>query len=182
MSPRVACGAGIVNVTPPKVSPDGLLPKAVASVRSTLLERGVSLEGLSAKKVYETLDPKEVNKLATSFRNTMSAAARQAYKEVSPADRREWLAQYIVDPQLGTSVGFTQTEATNSRLSTAKEAWITEAEMGGPLWLNDTQAAKILCESGELPSRPHERPCLAAKGMLQFEFSKEMVSSTGATS
>ena len=39
------------------------------------------------------------------------------------------------------------------------------------MWLNDAEAAKVLCESGDLEPRPHEYPALAAKGWKQYEFS-----------
>ena len=180
MSPRVACpGVGdlVVVSTPPKKDS----PKAVVKGRSFLASKGVSLEGLTGADLYKNMDPKEVNKLASGFRNAMTPQARAAYKEVSTADRRDWLAQYLVDPEQGTSVGFTTTAAVNSRMAQSTEAWITQAEMGGPQWLNDTSQAKVLCDSGELQSRPHERPCLAAAGVLQFEFSKAQVSPTEAT-
>jgi len=48
------------------------------------------------------------------------------------------------------------------------------------MYLNDMEAAKLLCQSGELQSRASEYAILAKQGMMQYWFSMNMVrTSTG---
>ena len=96
--------------TPPKK-----LPKAVVQAREVLLAKGVSLDGLDAKQLYASLEPKQVNALASGFRGAMAPEAKQGYASMAVAERREWLAQYVLDPETGANHGFSETRAVNSR-------------------------------------------------------------------
>ena len=88
-------------------------------------------------------------------------------------ERGSWLAQYVLDPQTATCLGFNSTIAFHTAKKKGKSGWVTEAQLAGPLYLNDKAAAKTLCESGDLESRPHEYASLASEGHKQYYYTAE---------
>jgi TPP-dependent trihydroxycyclohexane-1,2-dione (THcHDO) dehydratase len=133
------------------------------------------MDNLDANKLYAALDPKQVNSLASGFRGAMSPQVKSGYANMSPAERREWLAQYVLDPETGVNHGFSETKSVNSRKNRETTEWLTEAELGGPKWLNAPHHASILVKSGSLPSRLHEIQALADEKVYQYEYSKQQV-------
>jgi hypothetical protein len=145
------------------------IPKPVQRARELLREQGLVATGANIK---HALGKDELNKLASAFRNTMGDEAKAGYKQLkTDEERRSWLAQYVIDPHTAVSKGFNSTVAFVSAKQSCKSGWVTEAQLGGPLYLNDTAAAKIMVESGELQSRPHESQALAAEGAKQYYYS-----------
>ena len=73
------------------------------------------MDNLDANKLYAALDPKQVNSLASGFRGAMTPQVKSGYANMSVADKREWLAQYVLDQETGVNTGFSDTKAVNSR-------------------------------------------------------------------
>ena len=146
------------------------IPKQVELARAALNGKEVTADNLKA-----AMSSKDLNNLASSFRNSMTPAVKDEYKQLkSDSDRRAWLAQYVVDPKQATTTGFNRTTAVNEQMKEGAGQWLHESEIGGPRFLNDPEAARILCESGELESRPSEYESLAKVGKKQHYFNWEL--------
>lgn len=143
------------------------LPAQVAKARALMEGQEITGDTLKA-----TLGSGAFNVLANSFRSGLSPAAKEMYREqaATDRDRRDWIAQYVLDPETTTKVGYNRTEAFKSNKNVADELWLTEEQLGSAQFLNSTAQAKVLCESGDLTSREHENPSLAALGIKQYMY------------
>ena len=56
-------------------------------------------------------------------------------------ERRQWLAQYVIDPQTATCEGINNTVAYDEQDNTSANKWVHLSELGGPNFLNDIKAA-----------------------------------------
>ena len=119
----------------------------------------------------ETLDKKDWNILATTFRNALPAAEKEKYKKLSSdAVRADWIGQWAMDPEGSVARGFNRTTVTESEVDASRDTWVTEAQLGGPEFLNSVQHANIVINAGDLgEGRPHEYDSLAAAGVLQYK-------------
>ena len=146
-----------VESTNPKI------PKPVLAARASLGGKDVTAESLCA------LSKVEMNKLASSFRTSMTPAVREQYAGLkSDQDKRQWLAQYVIDPSSAKCSGRNVHSAYAQKEQVDDESWMYEAQIAATL--KDAAMAKILCESGELQERPAEHESLAKKGYKQFWF------------
>ena len=81
--------------------------------------------------------------------------------------RREWLAEYFLDPESGGCVGKNITTRTNEGCEGETEVWVTEEELAGPMHMNSARLAGIAIKS--MDSRPRENEALRAAGVLQYK-------------
>eukprot|EP00959_Pyramimonas_sp_CCMP1952_P231532 4839547-Pyramimonas_sp.AAC.1 len=139
------------------------VPKSVQIARDALGKLTRSADDL--KKV----PPGTLNTLQTTLRKSMSTQDKDKWSTLAPDERREWIAQFITDPSACRRSGYTTTKAVDSRMSEDGEEWVLQSTLAGPLWLNDKETAHILCDSGDLESRPSTYPSLAQKGMKEFK-------------
>ena len=151
------------------------VPKKVEEVRQALGAKGVSLSELTPEKLAAVVDPKTINSLQTGYRKSMSDKAKAGYTQANAAEKKEWLCQYIVDPKLGKSEGFTSTVASQSEKTKSGEFWLTQEELGGPEHLNCPKHAEILVKSGTLREREHEQVPLALAGVKQYFWVRSQV-------
>jgi hypothetical protein len=160
----------MVKAENPSQNSKGGIPKPVARVREILKNKGLEANPVNLK----TAVPKaELNKLAGAFRSSLSEGNMEGYKQLRTDDeRRSWLAQYVVDPDSAACKGFNKTSAYNTSESRSASRWLTQAQLASASCLNDNDAAKTVCESGDLESRLHELPSLAAKGVKQYYLSE----------
>ena len=173
-TPSSNLGASISSMAPTSNNAEKL-PKSVLQVREIMGDLQIT-----AKSLYDNVDSKLLNNLATTFRKAQSEQCRSDYNDQTPEVRREWLAQYVLDPKTGSSIGFSSTTAHNSQSSEGLTEWLTEDQLASSQWLNSESHAHTLCQSGELRERPHERPCLAKAGVKQYEYSRQqLLASTG---
>ena len=103
---------------------------------------------------------------ALKTHNTQKALEFKALQ--TDMSRREWLCEYMLDPEAGGCVGKNFTQRVTTRQDEDKEVWVTEATLGGPLYMNDKAAAKIAITA--MQSRPHENPALAKADILQYHY------------
>jgi hypothetical protein len=152
------------------------LPKIVQVVRDKM--KGEEINPETLKKFLSKM---EFNNLANNYRNAMAPSVKEDYGKLSSdSDRRNWLAQHVLDPKTATCTGFSKTTAFNKTSNDLLAQWLHESQIAGPTYLNDATAAKLVCDSGELQERVSEFAALAAKGYKQFYFSIAMVkNSTG---
>lgn len=173
MAPRLTrAAAGKPSVVDLLQEKEYKLPKAVAAARS----KCGGVENVTPETLKAIMSKTELNNLANNFRLGMSAAVKDEYARLSTdAERRQWLCQYVVDPEVATKTGYNSTEAVNDVIKEGTEQWLHLSEIGGPLHLNDMAAAQAIVSSGVLQERPSEWEILAGQGMKQYWFSKELV-------
>ena len=56
-----------------------------------------------------------------------------------------------------------------------KRSWLTQDMLAGPTWLNSAEHAKVVCSNGDLDSRKHSLPSLAAAGELKWKVFENFV-------
>ena len=136
-----------------------------------MANKGIELEGLGPLDL-EKIDKKTLNNVANNFRNQMSAPVKAEYTKLkSDEERKQWLSHYIIDPETAVHQGYNKVEVVNSKMDKNKVAWLTESQLGGPMYLNDVGHAKILVDAKSFREQEHETPALAAAGVKQYEFS-----------
>jgi hypothetical protein len=82
--------------------------------------------------------------------------------------RHEWVEQYILDPKKVKCQGATSVSRASTTTGKEVTIWVTEAELGGPYYLNNTDHAALAITS--LVNRPHEVGALAAAGIKQYQW------------
>ena len=106
------------------------------------------------------------------LQNSMKGAPKEKYKSLETDEqRREYVAHYIMAPDVAVNEGFNRTTVKDEEVNESATQFLTESQLAGPQWLNDAAQARILCASNYLDDRPHELPPLAAEGIKQYEFS-----------
>ena len=70
----------------------------------------------------------------------------------------------------GSQVRLGTHAAGHEERQSSEEVWLTQDMLAGPTWLNSAEHAKLLCNSGDLDSRKHSLPSLAAAGVLEYRW------------
>ena len=178
MSPRVghaaAAAVSVIDLINKKTPADNKktykVPKAVLAAR---LKCGAEV---CAEDLKHKLSKQESNNLANNYRAGMTPEVKDEYARLkSDSERRQWLAQYVMDPETATRKGFNSTVATNETMKEGTGQWLHLSELGGPLHLNNMKLAQDLVDSGTLQEQPSEHEALAEPGRKQYDFSKELV-------
>ena len=157
------------------------IPKPVQDVKAYMASIG---QPITADNLGKYLDKKLMNNISNTMRNSLSLENKAAYKDTATTDqsRRDWVAQFVLDPAMAKTTGFNRCVAFKKENHKDKEVWITKCQMEGPEYCNNAEHAKLLIEEGGMPSRPHEEPCLAKAGVMQYLWVKKSVQrSHGAT-
>ena len=152
-------------------------PAPVKKAREFLKEKGVEIDTAS----IQTSPADMLHKIACNYRNSMTADVKKKYKVLKTNDeRRQWLVHYLLDPKAAVCTGFNKTTASDEENSKKMEAWITEEQMGGPLYLNSATHAKTVCASKIFEEQDHDFEALAKDGVKQFRFNWSLLQrSTG---
>jgi hypothetical protein len=80
------------------------------------------------------------------MRYSQSVDQKQQYAMVmTDRERREYLALFMMDPASGGCSCESTTNVVNDRLSTAKELWLHQSEIGSSQYLNDLEMAGYFC-------------------------------------
>lgn len=147
------------------------VPKPVQLARLAIKDKGIDLAGLTGDDLKNALTTKELNSLCCTFRNKLGPEAKADYQHLTAdEDRRKWVAQFVIDPNCCTKEGYNRNAAWIQETKRVKEHWLTQTQLASSQWLNSEEQAEALCQSGNLESRPHEYPALAAKGILQYRY------------
>ena len=137
------------------------MPKAVLTMRTKLEGLGKEICAASLKDI----PAKEYNVLCQSFRSKMSAETKNKYDTLTNnEERRRWVAQYCIDPEGAISHGLQETEVSSESSTKGWSGWITEAQLGGPKFLNDPEAAKAMIDAKELQEQDHWHESIRKKG------------------
>ena len=145
------------------------IPKPVQRARELLQAHGLDS---TAANLWKVLPKEELNKLTGAFRSSLNDEAKVGYQQLgTDAEKRGWIAQYVMDPQVAVCNGFNKTTAFVSESRKGTSSWKTEKQIAAVLKSDDD--AKLLCESGDLKDRPHEFASLAAKGLKQYYYTAD---------
>ena len=171
-SPGGSSGDGTPAATPEKT---GEVPRQVQAALDLLGKHGIELKGLTGDTLFKALDSKALNSLQTSYRAQMQPSVKASYQAMNTSERRDWIAQYLVDPEAGVSVGFNTTTCFNKTKNINDSERLAFDELAGPKHLNSEKVAQLMVDSGEMPVRPHEVQYLADNKVVQYYHSKTKV-------
>ena len=104
------------------------IPKPVHNARDAM--KGIDIDGETLKA---TLSAQQYNLLGASFRQGMLPDVKIKYDKLpTDKDRRQWLAQYVVDPKQAKCEGCSTTEAFVESTSESWSGWLPESVIAGP--------------------------------------------------
>ena len=87
--------------------------------------------------------------------------------------RHAWVARFMLDPEAGGCAASSSTDIEISQADKSLVSWVTEAELGGPRFLNSLKNAKLYIK--DLESRPHSLSAtMAQAGVLEYQLTVEM--------
>lgn len=148
------------------------MPKKVQLTRELLAQKGLAV---TAANIKDALPAKDFNLLGQAFRATLCPQAKEKYGQLKTDEsRREWLAQFIIDPDFATLSGWNSCVLFNDSAEIEEASWITEEQLGGPDHLNSAKHARLVITAGELQERDHEVSSLAAAGVKQYRWTQKM--------
>ena len=153
-------------------------PPVIDEVKKILEDLGKDVTGDNLKAA---LDKKVTNRLGSAFRKHLSDEIKETYKNHATTDKErcEWIAQFVIDPSVARLEGWNKDETYKHDKNKSEEHWLTEAQLGSPVWLNDPAHAATMIKS--LLSRPHEDAGLAADDIKQYQyFQKQSVVEHGS--
>ena len=135
------------------------VPKSVAAARVKLEQQGLQVTGQNLKA---SLSKPEWDALTSAFRSACSASQRDVMKPLSDTEKAARVSQFVLDPVDFKATAHNTVEVFNTKQEKTLGAWLTQAQIGGPSYLNSPEQAKVLCESGDLGSnRPNPHNSLA---------------------
>ena len=147
------------------------VPKAVKAVRDCL--RGKEITGQSLK---DEVPPKIYEALTSAFRSVMSGDQKETYRRLAcDKERRDFMVQFVLDPQEFKGSAKNICSTINQKADRERGQWLMESQLAGPKFMHDKNLAKLLCESGELESRPNEYKCFRDMKIPQYYFTEAML-------
>ena len=147
----------------PKIFQADELPKAVAEYKEMLEKLG----GVTPENVSKA-GGKMRNQAMNAMKRHIGDDKKAEYEKLnSDAERREWLAEYILNPAEGGCLGKNWTQRTSVSSNKTAWVWLTQAELEGPRWLNSKELAEIAISS--MASRKHStNRALSDAGVLEY--------------
>ena len=85
------------------------------------------------------------------------------------------MVQFVLDPQEFKGSAKNICSTINQKADRERGQWLMESQLAGPKFLHDKNLAKLLCESGELESRPNEYKCFRDMQIPQYYFTEAML-------
>ena len=105
---------------------------------------------ISGVNLKANMNSKEYNNLLNQFRNQLTGQQRIDYGNMTPEQKHDYCAQWVLDPQLCTTQGFNKSFVFSEVKNKEKVIWVTETQLGGPLYLNSPELATIVTEAKDL--------------------------------
>jgi hypothetical protein len=156
------------------------MPKKMIELQEALKALNGDRE-VSAHDITTMADKTLRNRATNAMVRTLSTDQKSSYSKcANDKERHQWVAEYLLDPQKVKCEGATSVSRTSTTTDKEVTIWITEAELGGPSYLNNTEHAALAITS--LDNRPHEVGALAAAGVKQYKWTtKQHVSGKAVT-
>ena len=145
------------------------LPKACADLKEAL-NGNVTADALADPNLA-TLRNRAFGGMRNALASLHVEKAAEFRRLESDAERRAWLAEYLLDPKSGGCVGKNWTSRTTKKTDEDKEVWATQSMLEGPMFFNCPKVTAIAIKGME--SRPHkDNPALREAGILEYKFIK----------
>ena len=143
------------------------VPLAVARARDHLSALGLEI---TPENITQHLDKAEINKLMGCMRTSLKSNKEASHQFVSSTDhksRREYLAAFLLEPDVSKCQAFNRTSKENVSGFRGKKVWLTLSQMASPAYFNSVEDAELIAK--DCPERAHELPSMAAQGKKQYE-------------
>ena len=127
----------------------------------------------------DVLSAKEMNNLSNNFRNHLSGEQRAQHARLPKEDKKKWLAQWVIDPETCQREGYNRSFAYTSDESVNDTSWVTLEQLSGPTMMNSMAHAQLV--AADLESQPSRFPSLAAKGIMEYKMTTEVLRSISGT-
>ena len=147
-------------------------PKAVKDLHGKL---DMTKGDVNLSMIKTTLGKAGYNNFTNNFRNSLSEMDRGQYNARSPREEEDWVLQWALDPVACKTSGFNKKCACRDEGSLEDEGWYTVDQLGSARWFNNPGHAKLVCDSGELESRPSRFKALADTGVKEFRTSETIL-------
>ena len=100
-------------------TPEKLIPKSVQNARDAMKKLGLEV---TVENLKSNLDKQEFAAVSQAFRRAMTPEIRTAYANLrSDAERRSYVSQFVLDPEITKTNGFNRTAALDESISKATE-------------------------------------------------------------
>ena len=136
------------------------VPKPVLAAQKIIQEAGLTEP--SGNELKGILSVKQFGAVSDCFRKFVNGnpnVKEEYVKATTDEQRRNLIAMFVMDPAACKQKGFNRTVVSNADTDETEGAWLMEAQLAGPSYLNSSALAKCLVESGELPQRANEFEC-----------------------
>ena len=161
---------------PPKKTMKAMKATMAPKAMKTMMKAPKSIKTMKAATAKEKSnditkcpDKSLRNRVHNAMARTLSTDQRVSYSKcANDKKRQQWVAEYILDPKKVKCQGATSVSRNSATTDKEVTIWITEAELGGPSYLNNTGHAALAITT--LVNRPHEIGALAAAGVKQYQW------------
>ena len=143
------------------------LPKALAEAKALLESGGKDVDAAGIEGLDRKVRVKAFSALSSTLKSKFPSKHSEYVDLSSDEERRSWLANFMLDPATGGSVGKNTVSIESASSQKTKKVWLTLDAYAGPLYLNNREHATLAVE--DCPSRPHHLPKLAEKKVLEYE-------------
>eukprot|EP00959_Pyramimonas_sp_CCMP1952_P076513 1598789-Pyramimonas_sp.AAC.1 len=154
----------------PKRAPNQLpkpMQDAIAQMKG--LGKDVDADGIAA--LDRNKRRAAFSSLGTTLKNEWPAEYAKYQKMTDDLEKRRWLAAFMVDPECGitTIANTVEREVYDDEME--EDEWVTEDQLGGPLYLNNPRHASIAVRT--MISRPFKgNQALQEEGVKQYNYTK----------
>ena len=123
------------------------LPKLAEKIKANL--KG----NVTAATLKQTCTSKQMNILQTQFRTSQTPAEKEKYKSLTMPEKWEWMAQWMLDPEMSKAQGFNSKKVMCSNMHNAQDGWKTFEQIADIM--KSDQHAQIAIDGNEFfyPSR-----------------------------
>ena len=149
-------------------------PPTIKQAQADLALTGVNIEDLSPDVMAEKLGASKMRDLFSSMRAHLQKHQPAVYTTYlaqtskSDADKRAWLARFIIVPESGGCTAESENKVSHIDAEQETEQWVTLDMLGGPSFLNNPEHAHIMVL--EMESRPFKKStALAANVVLEYK-------------
>ena len=116
---------------------------------------------------------KEYAKLNYRLKASGNSRAQEKWKQMNYASKQAWLDKFQMDPSMAWLEAETEMQTGSIRRTEGKVEPLTQAQLGGPLYLNSYEHARVIFESDLCKHLIIDHPCsaLSAIGVKCIEWS-----------
>ena len=119
------------------------VPKVVAQIQKEL-EINPASPKPDIESIKNVIGKSKYNLLGCTFRQSLTQEQKQAYQGLTQEQKDDALVQVVLDPNECNLLGFNKTSVYKDDVNEDVEIWVTEAQLGGPQYLNNPEHAALI--------------------------------------